>query len=63
MKWKYIFVTLLMLIWIAMICKVVSNRALHNPHHIVPDTEDLGPPPQASKPYNILDYTKPAVKP
>lgn len=52
MKWKIIFILFVVLIfsgyWI--------NK---NPAH---DTF-LGSPPTASKPYHIMDYTKPAEKP
>ena len=52
MKWAYSLVFLLLLLLTLMLW-----RGKEAP------VASLGSPPQASKPYNILDYTKPAVKP
>ena len=59
MKWKYVILVLLTVIWLFIMWFTNANHA----HEKATDAAVLGPPPQASKPYNILDYTKPVVKP
>lgn len=54
MKLKHIIVIILVIINLYGIWYAAQNRSAQN---------FVGSPPQASKPYNILNYTKPAAKP
>jgi len=62
MKWKYVLVTVLCIVSLVMVLNAVSNRGADNADNKA-FSATWGAPPTPSKPYNILDYTKPPAKP